>query len=74
MEWRKGSVENILLRGQMQIKELAWDLDKGKISLQITSEIEQEIEVRLPEELSLNNVEINGKSVSIDSKKLKIKL
>lgn len=73
-EWGKGSLENVLLRGQMQVDELRWDLNKGKVSLIIKSRIEQEIVVRLPEKLNLKTIEINGKRYSIGSEKLVVAL
>ncbi|WP_299577988.1 glycoside hydrolase N-terminal domain-containing protein [uncultured Sunxiuqinia sp.] len=73
-EWEKGSLENVLLRGQMQVEELVWDVNKGKVSLNIKSEIKQEIEVRLPECLNFNNIEINGKQYTLGSEKLIVKL
>jgi alpha-L-fucosidase 2 len=73
-EWEKGSIEGILLRGQMTLEKLTWDLKKQKVSVIITSSSDQEIEVRLPENLNLKSIEINGKQYTPGSAKLIVKL
>ena len=41
--WRKGSIKGLLARTYATVDELAWDLDKGLITLNITSKVDQEI-------------------------------
>lgn len=47
-EWPRGSIRGVLLRGQIQVELLAWDLPAGKINLTLLSEKPQTITLRLP--------------------------
>ena len=74
-EWDKGAIENILLRGQMQLQKLEWNLESGSVNLKINSKIDQEIELRLPEDIELKSIKVNGRQYSsLDSKCIRIKL
>ena len=49
-EWPKGKIEGILLRGQTEIKSLAWE---GKnISLVLHSRIDQKVVIKVPDNIS----------------------
>jgi len=43
--FRKGSVKGMAARSFVTVDEMAWDLDKGIISLTITSKVDQEVTV-----------------------------
>lgn len=47
-EWPKGSVSGILLRGQILVKRLGWDIQTGKINLHLFSRKDQTVTLRLP--------------------------
>lgn len=47
-EWPKGSISGVLLRGQITVDKLAWDVPAGKIELSLTSGVEQTVTLRLP--------------------------
>ncbi|MBS2212664.1 glycoside hydrolase N-terminal domain-containing protein [Carboxylicivirga mesophila] len=70
--WEKGSLEKVLLRGQLQVEELKWDVKKEQVNLKITSKVEQAIEVHLPKRFK--KIVINGKTYSHSSEKLMLKL
>lgn len=54
--WSKGSIEDILLRGQIQVNELEWNMEDGRITLIITSEIDKIVTLRLPEKYNVTKV------------------
>ena len=56
-EWRQGAIENILLRGQIQVNELQWNIEDGMVKLIMTSEIDKTLTLRLPESYKVNKVE-----------------
>lgn len=55
-EWSKGAINNILLRGQVQINELAWNMEIGELKLKMTSKIDKTLTIRLPEKYEVSNV------------------
>jgi alpha-L-fucosidase 2 len=61
-DWVKGSIEGILLRGQIELKSLMWD--GNDISLVLNSRMKQTVTVKIPGEIS---------SLIPRDKKLKVK-
>jgi len=59
-EWPKGEIKGLLARGELKINKLGWNLQEGKVHLQVTSGKNQSIGIRLPNESSLNKVTITG--------------
>ena len=62
-EWEKGSIQNILARGQLTINDLSWDSDMGKITLKLTSGKQQEITLRLPDHYKVTSLSCDGKTL-----------
>ncbi len=56
--WTEGSISGILVRGQIQIDRLQWDLTKGVMQLEMTSRVKQEIALRLPKVKSIESIEV----------------
>lgn len=52
-EWPEGSITGILLRGQIQVKHLAWDTQAGKINLTLLSDKDQTITLQLPPKVTI---------------------
>jgi alpha-L-fucosidase 2 len=52
-EWPIGSISGVLLRGQIQVQQLAWDIPAGKINLTLRSDITQAITLRFPPTLTI---------------------
>uniref|UniRef100_UPI0030FB0B4C glycosyl hydrolase family 95 catalytic domain-containing protein n=1 Tax=uncultured Wocania sp. TaxID=2834404 RepID=UPI0030FB0B4C len=55
-EWSKGSINNILLRGQIQIDALSWNMETGELKLKMTSKADKAITIRLPEKYEVSTV------------------
>ena len=60
-EWPKGDINNILLRGQVQIDKLTWNMETGELKLKMTSKKDKTMTMRLPEKYEVNNV-MSGES------------
>ena len=56
--WNKGEIRDILLRDQIQLKKLQWDLDQGKVVLELFSARDQEIIMRVPEPLPVKRIDV----------------
>jgi len=52
-EWPKGSIKGILLRGQVLVRQLRWDIKAGNVQLSIISLKDQAITLHLPDEVSI---------------------
>ena len=59
--WKAGSIENILLRDQIQVKKLAWDMNSGKAELFLISDKSQDIWLRMPGHIKVKSMPISGK-------------
>ncbi|AKD02092.1 glycoside hydrolase N-terminal domain-containing protein [Pontibacter korlensis] len=49
-DWKKGKIEGLLLRGQVELKSLAWDGNQVNVTLQ--SGKKQQVEMMLPKEIA----------------------
>ena len=56
--WPKGAVRGILARGGLHIRRLAWDVEVGRIDLELTSRLKQDLTVSLPAHLPIRSLEI----------------
>jgi len=59
--WPKGEIRGILARGELKINRFAWNKPEGKLTIEITSTKNQNLTVRLPNELSLLKATIKEK-------------
>jgi alpha-L-fucosidase 2 len=48
-DWKKGSIEGVLLRGQVELKSLIWD--GNDISLVLNSKVKQSVTLKMPYEI-----------------------
>ena len=47
-EWPTGSISGVLLRGQIQVQQLSWDIPARKVSLTLRSGKTQTVTLRFP--------------------------
>ena len=78
-DWSKGSAQGLLLRSQIQLNELAWDIPAGKISIRLTSGKQQTITLQLPPGIKIQSAKISGRDSSLvldnaQPNRLKLKL
>jgi len=59
--WTKGSVEGILLRGQLKVERMSWDRHAGAITLVLASPINQTVTLRLPDGMVPTERLLDGK-------------
>jgi hypothetical protein len=52
-EWPIGSISGVLLRGQIHVQQLAWDMPARKINLTLLSDKDQTVNLRFPVGLSV---------------------
>jgi hypothetical protein len=52
-EWPTGVIRGILLRGQIRVEELAWDIPSKKVRLTLLSMKNQSVSLRFPSHLAL---------------------
>ncbi|WP_197231307.1 glycosyl hydrolase family 95 catalytic domain-containing protein [Novipirellula artificiosorum] len=52
-QWPTGSISGVLLRGQIQVQQLTWDIPRGKVNLTLLSDKDQTVTLRFPERLRL---------------------
>lgn len=62
--WAKGEIRGILGRGRIVIDSLAWDVGAGKVSLELSSAVEQKVVVSLPAGAS-GTMAANGVGVAV---------
>jgi hypothetical protein len=65
--WKEGSISGILVRGQMRIERLQWNQDKGVVNLELTSSVNQQINLRLPASKQITSIKVIEGAVTIDS-------
>ena len=58
-EWPKGTLRGVLLRSQIHVQQMQWNMPAGEISLEITSAKDQAVLLRLPEGLLIKNLRVN---------------
>lgn len=73
-KWTKGAIKNILLRGQMQLKELKWDLNKKRIQFSLIAKTTKNIKLYLPEEYKISSITQNGKVIQKNDVSIPIKI
>jgi hypothetical protein len=56
----KGEIRDILARGQITINRLAWDKPAGKVDLELTSAIDQTINLCMPHAKAIKEVKVEG--------------
>lgn len=61
--WDKGSVEGLLLRGQLKVERMSWDRQAGAITLVLASPINQTVSLRLPDGMVLTERLLDGKAL-----------
>ncbi|MEI7947530.1 MAG: glycoside hydrolase N-terminal domain-containing protein [bacterium] len=66
-EWPKGDLRGVLLRGQIHVQQIQWDMSTGDISLDMTSGKDQTVLLRLPEGFSMTNLRVNENSINGNS-------
>lgn len=59
--WTKGSVEGILLRGQLKVERMSWDMEAGTVTLVMASKISETITLRLPVGMAAKERWLDGK-------------
>ena len=59
--WTKGSVEGILLRGQLKVERMSWDRQAGAITLVLASPVNQTVTLRLPDGMVPTERLLDGK-------------
>lgn len=67
-EWPEGSIEGILLRNQVKLNRFAWKESGKHIEMCLTSQIKQDITLRLPSGKQIESIEViegTGKTHSI---------
>ena len=63
-EWPKGALRGALLRGQIHVQQIQWDMSTGDMSLDMTSGKDQIVLLRLPEGYSITNLRVNEISIN----------
>lgn len=63
-EWPKGTLRGVLLRGQIHVQQIQWDMSTGDISIAMTSGKDQTVSLRLPEGFSITNLRVNKDSIN----------
>jgi alpha-L-fucosidase 2 len=53
LEWPEGSISGVLLRGQIHVKKLEWDIHSGRIRLALLSDKDQTINLQLPPDVTI---------------------
>jgi len=56
----KGSISDILARGQLKIENMSWDIPAGHIELVLRSAIHQTVTLHLPRELDFSSAGVTG--------------
>jgi alpha-L-fucosidase 2 len=70
-EWTKGSISGVLLRGQIHVKQLAWDIHAGRINLSLLSDKDQTITLQLPPRVTILSAREKDQSGSIQPHKIR---
>jgi len=63
-EWPQGSIKGVLLRGQIQVEELKWDIPGGKLSLRLTSGKKQAVTLQLPPGVRIQAARMDGQDAT----------
>lgn len=63
VSWKVGSIQNILLRDQIQVKKLAWDMNLGKIELSLKSDRSQEVLLKLPGHIKVKSIQFEERNL-----------
>jgi hypothetical protein len=66
-EWPKGSISGVLLRGQIQVRKLAWDVPAGTVDLELISGRDQTITVQLPPGVPIRSATSGDRGVFLPS-------
>ena len=64
--WSEGNLQGILARGQIRIDQLNWNQDKGIIRLKLTSEVTQQLTLRVPGSKGIRHVRILEGTATVD--------
>ena len=67
-EWPIGSINGLLLREQIQVQQLAWNIPAGKLSLNLLSRKDQTITLQLPPGIRIRSAAASGSATIIDQK------
>ena len=70
--WKKGSISGIRARTQAEINGLGWDMEKGVVTVEITSDIDQTI--TLSSGVNYNSVDVKECEFTQNSKGVALKL
>ena len=78
-DWPRGSAQGLLLRRQIQLNELVWDIPAGKINIKLTSGKPQTITLQLPPGIKIHSARTSGRDSTLISddaqpNRLKLKL
>jgi hypothetical protein len=63
-EWPQGSITGVLLRGQIKVEELKWDIPGGKLNLSLTSGKKQTVTLQLPPGVRIQAARIGGQEAT----------
>jgi len=58
--WPVGSIQGVLVRGQLRIDRLAWDKPAGSLDLELSSGRSQQLTLRLPDGFTLTTLKVAG--------------
>lgn len=64
-DWNSGSMDGLMARTRAEIEKLSWNIQKGTVSAQIRSDIDQTIE--LTSKLPWKEAEISGTEAQVES-------
>ena len=67
-EWPIGSIHGLLLREQLQLRQLAWNIPAGKLSLNLLSRKDQTITLQLPPGIRIRSATSSRPATIIDQK------
>ena len=65
-QWDSGCLQNILLRNQIKLVSLDWNISKGKVKIELLSGTDQEITLKLPRKFSVNKAFARGAVIKED--------